>query len=193
MKRLPVLCYIAGIALVLLSLGLLAGSLLHAQYAKKQNAAVIAQLRGRMPEKTVGVAGNYSNPEMPVLQLDGTDYVCLLEVPGLDVALPVGNRWETNALQNHPCRFWGSIYDGSCILGGSGQSGQFDFCAQLDIGDIILLTDMGGAVFSCSVQKIERAKSADFERLLDADYPLTLFVRQEYSSAYIIVRCGWRT
>ena len=191
MKRLPGLCYFAGILLILLSLGLLAGSLLRTQYAQKQNAAVTAQLRARMPDRAVGVAGDYSDREMPILQLDGTDFVCLLEVPGLGVVLPVGNRWESDALQDHPCRFWGSIYDGSCILGGSGRQGQFDFCARLDLGDTILLTDMGGVEFSCSVRKIERSKTADFERLWDADYPLTLFVRQEYSSEYIIVRCEW--
>ena len=193
MKKWSGLCSVVGIVLVLLSLGLLAGSLLHARYAQKQNVEVVAQLHGLMPEKTVGVAGDYADPEMPVLQLNGRDYVCLLEVPGLGVVLPVENRWEANALRTRPCRFWGSIYDGSCILGGSGRKGQFDFCARLDVGDRILLTDMAGGEFSCSVEKIERSQSADFDRLWNAYYPLTLFARQEYSSEYIIVRCGWDT
>lgn len=94
-------------------------------------------------------------------------------------------------ISSRPGRFWGSIYDGTCILGGSNQEGQFAFCSRLDVGDDIVITDMQGVEFRCCVERIDRSQSADFEQLYHADYPLTLFVREKYESRYIVVRCDW--
>ena len=189
MKRMPLILGIAGITLIVLSMGLLLWSQWKIDQAQKQNAAVVANMRDMLPDGTPGNPAEYVPGEMPVLQLGGVDYVCMLEIPGLGIALPVQNQWEAEVLRQRPCRFWGSVYDGTCILGGSGQRGQFAFCAQLDLGNILYLTDMQGARFSFRVAHIQRAQDVRFEKLSHAEYPLTLFMRQEYSSEYIIVRC----
>ncbi|MBE6976019.1 MAG: sortase [Ruminococcaceae bacterium] len=189
MKKVSLIIRILGVALILVSLGILLFNLIHTEQMGKKNAAVVTQLQGLMPPARQGNPQDYDQQEMPALELDGVDYVCLLEVPSQGVTLPVQSQWDTNALKSRPCKFWGSIYNGNCILGGSGS--QFDFCAKLDLGDSILLTDMEGTVFTCYVQRIDRSSTANFDRLSQGDFPLTLFVRQEYASEYIIVRCGW--
>ena len=189
MKKVSLIVRVLGIALIVVSLGVLLFTMIHTEQAKQKNAAVVAQLQSLMPPERQGNPQDYYQQEMPVLQLDGVDYVCLLKVPSQSVALPVQSQWDTSALKSRPCKFWGSIYNGNCILGGNGS--QFDFCAKLDLGDSILLTDMEGTVFTCYVQRIDRSATAEFDRLSQGEYPLTLFVRQEYASEYIIVRCGW--
>lgn len=189
MKKVSLTVRILGIALILVSVGILLVNLIHREQAKQKNAAAVAQLRSLMPPEQQGNPQDYYQQEMPVLQLDGVDYVCLLEIPSQGIVLPVQNEWNTTALKSRPCKFWGSIYNENCIIGGSGN--QFDFCARLDLGDSVSLTDMEGTVFTCYVQRIDRSSGAGFDRLSQGDYPLTLFVRQEYASEYIIVRCGW--
>ncbi len=181
---------IAGAVLILLSVGFF---IIQNFYAGRtsQNATIIATEIGKMiPNRSTGVEESYTNTQMPALQFEGNDYVCLLEVPSDSVCLPVQNDWNTKALMYAPCRFWGSSYDGSLILGGSGSKGQFDFCGLLEIGDQVMITDMEGTLFTYTVEHIDRSKTAQFEKLSDPSYSLTLFVQEAYSTSYIVVRCN---
>lgn len=180
-----------GFALIGLGMGLVLISQLQSRRASQQNAVIAERISSLLPSGNVSNPADYSQPEMPVLQIDGSDFVCLLDVPTQGITLPVLSQWDTGKLPSHPCRFWGSIYDGTMILGGSSGEGQFDFCSRLELGDKIQITDMQGGVFLCRVDRIDRSNSADFDKLSDLAYPLTLFVREEYDNRYIIVRCQW--
>lgn len=159
-------------------------------YAQKEAASVVSKINQVLPEKNAGIEGEYTDPEMPAMEYDGTDYVCLIEVPAWGVILPVQNAWEPMKLICHPCRYQGSCYDGTLIVSGSNQAGQFAFCEKVDLGDAVIVTDMLGSQFTYQVQSIERSSSIEADRLYDASYGLTLFVRERFSNKYIIVRCG---
>ena len=128
---------------VLLFLGI--GSLFYMkdqkEQAQEENRVIAQQIEMLLPEKIAGSVMDYSDAEMPVLQIHGKDYVSMLEIPRLGVALPVKNQWEDNLLVTPPAKYWGSIYEGSMILGGGNQEGQFDFCSKLDLGDQIVVTN----------------------------------------------------
>ena len=178
-----------GLVLVLASCVLLIGSELMALHNRSAVEKLTAQLRARLPDVTEGDPGNYSDPEMPVLQLDGQDFSALIQVPAFGVSLPVGSSWDAGRISQYPCRFWGSVYDNSLIVGGSSREGQFDFCGRLDLGYKILVTDMTGARFSYEVIRIDRRSHADPETLGEADCDLILFARDSGTLDYIIVRC----
>ena len=191
MKKAFLLVRILGVLLLSLGLGALLVQQLLIHRSAQARAEISEQIQQLLPEGSMGTTADYSAAEMPVLQIGGTDYVCLLEVPSMGLCLPIQNQWKSGILTTQPGRFWGSIYDGSLILGGGNQAGQFDFCTMLDIGDPLLLTDMQGTQFRCSVENIQRSSAADFETLSDGAYPLTLFVQEKYDGRYIIVRCDW--
>ena len=191
MKHRQLILRLLGLALILTAVGILAVQQIQNIMARKANGQLAEMITAQLPERTTGSPADYSDAQMPVLQVDGADYVCLMEVPELGVLLPVRNDWDTKDLAHGPCRFWGSIYDGSFVLGGSYLEGQFDFCSRLDVGQRIVIRDMLGAEFRCSVSRIDRSGSAEFEDLSDEEYPLTLFVREKYESRYIVVRCQW--
>ena len=182
---------VLGALLLLLGLGALIAQQLLIRNNTTANENVTQQIRQILPEGSTGTMVDYSSPEMPVLQLEDTDYVCLLEVPTFGLELSIHDQWDPGILTTQPSRFWGSIYDGTLILGGSNHEGQFAFCSQMDVGDPIHITDMQGTQFRCRVEKIQRSASADFEVLSNSEYPLTLFVRERYENRYIIVRCVW--
>ena len=177
-----------GVFLIFLSLALLIGSEVSAKINCGKVEALAERLEAMLPATRQGDPVDYSDPNMPVLHLEGRDYVALLQVPAYGVSLPVASDWSTN-LTAGPCRFWGSAYDSSLILGGSHRAGQLDFCGRLDIGDKITITDMAGARFTYETVKIERSPNADAEKLLAGQWDLTLFVRDSASTNYILVRC----
>ena len=178
-----------GLLLVVLSAAILLGSQWLANQRSTQASALASEIKANLPQITEGDPSNYSDPAMPVLQLSEGDFSCLIDIRSFGISLPVGNSWDSAGVTQYPRTFWGSAYDNSLIIGGSSQSGQFDFCAKLDLGDEIRITDMTGAQFSYEVSRIDRRAHVDLDTLQDPNSHLTLFVRDESAKTYIIVRC----
>ena len=189
MKRLGNLFFLAGCLLILGSFALFAASQLQANRAAAAAAELAVQLESLLPPRTPGITGSYANPEMPALELSGQDFIGVVQIPTFQRSLPIGKDWNARKTDEFPRRFWGSVYDGSLILGGSSQKGQFDFISQIQTGDRIFVTDMTGTQFSYVVENIRRSKSAQADTLLDETADLTLFARESNSLDYIIVRC----
>lgn len=189
MKKLHNLFFLLGFLLMAASLCLLLFTQFRTSRAEKACADTFSKIEALLPAPMAGLAGEYANPEMPVLQIDGQDYACLLEVPGYGIKLPVANQWDRRDVFSHPCRFFGSAYDDTLIIGGADQAGQFDFLSRLDIGECIRITDMTGTEFRYEVARIDRSSSAAYEVLASEAYGLTLFVRSSHFREYILVRC----
>ena len=132
---------------------------------------------------------SYRDMEMPALDLDGQDFIGLVDIPAFGVTLPIAGSWDAKRVADYPCRFWGTVYDGSLVVGGADQVGQFDGFDRIQDGSAITVTDMTGEVFSYVVAKVERSKSAQADVLMDPDADLTLFARDAYSLEYLLVRC----
>lgn len=180
---------ILGICLILASLCLLAVLQLRMYRGTQKSKAAATQLLALLPERVPGVAGTDIDPQMPVLEIDGTDYVGLLEIPALDAVVPVADKWEQNMLTSACGRFWGSAYDHTLVIGGPDHPGQFDFCDDIEVGAVVLVTDMTGVQFAYTVSRVDRAKHAERQWLLDTEYDLTIFCRDASSFEYIAVRC----
>lgn len=181
----------AGLLLIAASLCLLLSRELLGWYYCRQNELLADQIETMLPKTTTGIPETYSNSDMPVLELGGEDYSGLLQVSGFGVHLPIGNEWSISSSNKCPCRFWGSVYDHSLIIGGSSQKGQFDFCRKLDLGDTVSVTDMTGAIFFYEVTGIDRRGHADMKTFRESDGDLILFARDSSTLGYLIVRCSF--
>ena len=181
---------ILGILLILIG----AGGMLLLQWNSHRAARSARETADRLgailPERSPGIPGEYADAAMPSLELSGKDYSGLLEVPAWGVKLPIADQWNPDMVLFTPCRYYGSVYDSNLILGGGNQPGQFDFCGKIDIGEVLLVTDMTGAEFRYAVSRVDRAGTVDSEKLLEGDWALTLFVRDGYDNKFILVRCN---
>ena len=184
-----VLCL--GVALVAISFFIVVVFLVQEHIGTNKIRATLAKMEELLPERCDGVPGTYSNLNMPVLQIDGVDYVALLEISSLRVSLPVADKWERDKLFYSPARFCGSAYDHTLVIGGMDGAHQFGFCDEIDRGTLITITDMTGSRFTYKVDRVDRAKNADNTWLTGSDYPLTLYCRDTYSLEYIAVRCDF--
>lgn len=115
---------------------------------------------------------------MAAVEIDGIDVIGLLELPGRGIKLPVSAEWDSSEQSFRPARFMGSVYDGTLIVGGRSEDGNFDFIDQLDAGEELTFTDMTGRVFRYKVRKICHADNARAETLVDSESALTLFVKK---------------
>ena len=190
-KRSFPLLLVLGIVLVAVSLSLVAFSLIRGRIGANVCRTVVAKMQQLLPERQSGGVGLYENATMPVLQIDGVDYAALLEIPSMQVALPVANEWNPRRLSAAPARFCGSVYDRSLVIGGTDSSNQFAFCSKIEDGTQVTVTDMTGASFTYEVTAVDRAKKAEKAWLANESFDLTLYCRDTYSMEYVAVRCSF--
>ena len=154
----------------------------------QQTKAYMDRIQTLMPEPQGAVVEARNNNVMPVLSLDGTDFVGILEMPLFGSRLPVSNDWGKTS--KYPCRFGGSIYDGSMKIGVTSQKGQYDFYRDISVGDSVFFTDMTGNRYGYSVIDVCYEKHANSETLKHPDASLTVFVKNVYAFEYILIFCA---
>lgn len=189
MKKRFNLFQILGFVLLISGLGLLLYSQIRTGTGRHTASEVVEQIEGILPRRTQGIRDTYTDMDMPALQIGNEDFCALLEIPDYGVTLPVYNRWEPEKRAFYPCRFDGTCYDGSLIIGGADQPGQLDFCGRIQTETRVTVTDMAGEVFHYSVSRIDRSRSAEAEKLAREAADLVLFVRDSQTLDYLIVSC----
>ena len=189
MKRRIPLLFVLGIGLIVFSLCFTIVVQLQLHNGTKNCQKVVAEMNRLLPDRTPGILGMHSAPGMPVLEINGADYVALIEIPSIGIVLPVVDKWDSNRLSLSPARFFGSAYDSTLIIGGADYPLQFGFCDEIEHDAVLNITDMTGAQFSYIVSRIDRSKHAQTQWLQNEEYDLTLFCRSAYSMEYIAVRC----
>ena len=157
------------------------------QISAQRAADCVHTLRTLIPEPQGALLEERADNSMPVLSLNGTDYVGILELPAHASSLPVCADWGHSSKQ--PCRFSGSIYDGTMQIGGTSQNGQYEFYREISVGDAVYFTDMTGDRYTYAVKDIRYEKHANQTALAKEDAALVLFIKNIYAFEYVIVFC----
>ena len=54
--------------------------------------------------------------EMPTVEWEEYQYIGMLEVPSLELSLPVMDQWDYDRLKISPCRFAGNLYQDDLVI-----------------------------------------------------------------------------
>jgi len=189
MKRvITKILFLAGIALIFASFAIVVCSQLSLSKAAAANTEIVASLYSIMPEEHNGFFDDRANTAMPAVELNGKDYVGIIEIPLYNTSLPVASSWGKRDVTSLPCRYSGSLYDGSLIIGAS--EAQFKSADTISVGDEITFTDMTGAVFNYIISDIRVSDKAEIDALLFETADLSVFVKDTLSSKYTIIFCN---
>lgn len=181
------ICILAGICLLVSAGAMMLFWQWNIRASQKLSQAYVDTLRALIPEPQSAVLEERRDNTMAVLSLEGTDFVGILEMPLFDSALPVCGNWGDPS--RYPHRLGGSIYDGSLQIGGTSQTGQYDFYREISVGDPVFFTDTEGNRYTLSVSNLRYENHADSAALNNHDAPLTLFIKNIYAFTYLIVSC----
>lgn len=182
------ICLIAGVSLLAAALITLFFWQRGIHTSAARTAEAVAALRTLLPEPQGAVPEARRDNSMPVLSLEGEDYVGILEMPAFGSAQPVGAHWV--GVSRYPCLFGGSVYDRSIQIGATTQKGQYGFYREISVGDTLYFTDMTGNRYTYTVTDIRYAKDASQKTLGSRDADLTLFIKNVYAFEYILVFCN---
>ena len=117
----------------------------------------------------------FTHMEMPVESIDGNDFIGVLQIPALDLELPVISEWSYPNLRIAPCRFSGSAYLDDMVICGHNYSAHFGKLKKLRESDVAIFTDVDGNVFSYKLVVQEILQPTDIEEMEHGDWGLTLF------------------
>lgn len=196
---------IVGGVLVSMAVGLIAFNLYENHAAQQFGESVVRQLtfnyqeawniQGGGEENAENEAANIplyvTNPEieMPTIELDGQVYIGRMDIPTLNLSLPVMSDWSYPQLKLSPCRYLGSAYQDDLIIVAHNYKSHFGGLKYLGYGDSVEFVDVDGNVFQYVVADIEQLKPTDVDKLTDGDWALTLMTCTLGGEYRIAVRC----
>lgn len=180
-------CFSTGIILILSAMVWLILWQTSAQKNTEKIQAYVDMLFELIPDPQASVLEPRTNNTMPSLNVKNENFVAIIEVPLNTASFPVGASWNTN--NKYPCRYDGSVYDGTLIIGTTNHKGQFDFIKEITVGNVLYITDMTGNRFSYTVTDIRYSNHADNDVLYNNETDLTIFVKNIYALEYIILHC----
>lgn len=179
-----------GVTLIIGSVSLVFYQSIRQKMTARNNIEIIETLFTLMPPVHSGEQDDRVDMSMPMLEIDGENFVGMIEIPLFDRKLPVCGNWNKHKVAEFPCRYSGSLYDGSLIIGGSDAAGQFDFVKNISIGDAVLLTDMMGGQYFFRVEWVETTSDVSTEKLVSDAADMILFARNTYSLDYTVIQCS---
>lgn len=156
--------------------------------------------RARKSEEDILAAYNLKNDlnpdiwidpdmDMPEAELDGLSCIGTIEIPSLDIKLPVTSEFTYDLMKLAPCRYSGSVYKGNMVIAAHNSWFHFGRIHSLDPGSKVVFTDAFGNQFVYHVAVVESLEPDSVEDMTSSDYPLTLFTCTLDAKNRVTVRC----
>jgi sortase A len=184
-----------GILLILVAFGLTGYNYRESERAGGESQAAMEQLDRQIPDQSETDAAKKvsfePNPdmEMPVIKVNGYEYVGKLKIPTLGLTLPVLNSWSYPGLRVAPCRYKGSAYRSNMVIAAHNYSTHFGRINELATGDDVIFIDADGNEFDYQVIDLEILDPTDVKKMTQGDWDLTLFTCTIGGRSRVTVRC----
>ena len=179
-----------GIVCILAALTLTGYNWNQSRSAGVEAAHALDTMYLQLPEyETEGVTGEALDAEMPTVQIDGRSYVGRVDIPRLGISLPVLAEWTEEGADIAPCRYKGSVYNGTMIIAGHNFSSHFGNLYQLADGDNVTFVDVNGVAYHYIVLTAETIDGYDLRGMEEGEWDLTLFTCNFSGVERTTVRC----
>mgnify|MGYP004539421111 FL=1 len=132
-------------------------------------------------------------PEVSIPGLEEAGCIGIIEIPSINIKLPVLSTWSYSLLKKAPCRYTGSIYLDNMVIAAHNSEAHFKKISNLQEGDIVTFTDAVGNVFTYSVAGIELLQPNEVDNMTNGQWPLTLFTCTYGGASRVTVRCEKNT
>lgn len=179
-KKSGIVLVIAGAVLILSALLLFLHNDLEARRAGQASERLLTQLEEILettaPEEAETLPTETAlDPEMPIVDIDGHGYVGYLEIPDLELKLPVLAEWSYPNLQIAPCRELGSSRTDDLIIAAHNYWTHFGQLKKLPEGAVVTFTDMDGIQNTYTVAQNYALDPSRTEVVYSSGYPLVLY------------------
>lgn len=182
---------VLGLACIVGAAGLAGFNWNESNAAGNQAAHALDIMTTQLPEsESEGVVSTDAiSTEMATVQIDGRSYIGRVDVPRIGISLPVLAEWSEDGANIAPCRYKGSVFDGSLIIAAHNFASHFGNLYQLSDGDTVTFVDVNGQAFHYIVLTAETVDGTDLRGMEAGDWDLTLFTCNFSGNERTTVRC----
>ena len=197
-RKLGNLCIFLGAVLLAAALLLLGYNCWDAARAGNAAEEILPALLDEMPDEPavpdqpLGTPVEYLDEDtltMTEAEIDGERYIGWLDIPVLELELPVMSEWSYPRLKTAPCRYSGSVRGEDLVLLGHNYTRHFGKLDRLRVGDEVLFTDMDGVVYRYEVAARDILDADAVAEMTAGEYDLTLFTCDATGARRITVYC----
>ena len=188
-KNFGLACIVFGIALVASAAALISYNVYVDNKAAKGIDEIINQISIDVVQEAQPDYILNPNMEMPIISVNGVDYVGKISIPELGLELPVISDCTYPNLKIAPCRYSGSAYLNNMVIAGHNYSSFFGTLKNISTGNKIVFTDIDGNVFMYEVDDMQVLLPTDIENMVVSDWDLTLFTCTVGGRTRFAVRC----
>ena len=127
--------------------------------------------------------------DMTKLELDGEEYIGVVEIPSIQLKLPVYSEWSDERLKNAPCRYDGSVHDDDLIIVGRDYKKHFDSLDELPLGTQIVFWDAEERLYPYEIKMVQWLDPEDIGIVKQGDWDMTLFACDKDGQPRFALRC----
>lgn len=193
MNKIGKIFILIGILLVIISIFLFFKNNYEEYEAGKKSSEIVSNIKDIVNTQNIidDIAVSSNNVKgMLVTKIDKYDYIGVINIPSLNLELPVMNNYSDERLRIAPVRYYGSIYTNDLIICAHSYKTHFGYLSKLEQGDKVVFTDISGNVYVYEVLEIEILNSDDITYMIDNDFDLTLYTCTNDGLQRVTVRCN---
>lgn len=196
-KKSGIVLVLAGIALILSALSLFLYNWYENVQAGREAENLLADMRKVMSEEQAAAPTQPQTstssqplaPELPVMQIEGYEYVGYLSIPDLELELPVLSEWDYTRLKMAPCRQFGSSRTDDLVIAAHNYKKHFGRLSQLEVGDIVVFTDIDGIENTYKVACADRLMPTEVDKVQNSEYDLVLYTCTYDGNTRVTIFC----
>ena len=128
--------------------------------------------------------------ELPVINMEGYDYIGYLSIPSLNLDLPVMSDWDYKRLKKAPCRQCGSTATDDLVIAAHNYKTHFGSLSKLEVGAEISFTDMDGMENDYVLERVEIMMPDAVDAVVDSDYDLVLYTCTPGGKSRVVAFCN---
>lgn len=189
MNKLGKYLIILGVILIIVSLSLFTFNNLEDYHASKNSFEVLEMIDDNKIEEIVTNVSNLTKQEENVINVRGNDYIGIIEIPALNLELPIMSEFTYDKLKIAPCRYFGSIQTNDLVICGHSYLAHFGNLYKLQPKDIIIINDFHKQ-YIYEVEAIEILEATDINNMLDSQFDLTLYTCTKDSLRRVTIRAN---
>ena len=122
------------------------------------------------------------------IKVNGDEYIGIINIPSLNVELPVMSDWSYEKMKKSPARYYGSLETNDLVICAHSYKNFFRYIKNLVKGDIVVITDINGNEYLFEVKVVEILKPENIKEMIESEFDLTLFTCTYDSQNRVTVR-----
>lgn len=111
-------------------------------------------------------------------------------IPVLELELPVLSDWSYEKLREAPCQYYGTCHEPDFVIAAHNYPGHYGRLNELRSGDVILFTDLTGAVCTYEVVLLETLPPTATKEMITSGFDLSLYTCTPGGGSRVTVRCS---